>query len=310
MEQEVGPDSGGGATAAADQERARIAPFSVPLGRRLDLSGRGRTFIRETGDPALPTVLLVHGWMASAALNWATVFEPLSQEFHVVAADLRGHGRGIRTWRRFRLADCADDLAAVVDELGCGPVIVVGYSMGGLVTQLLWRRHPHLVAGLVLCSTSRGFPMGRRERYLLTALMNYGAGSVRLSRGATVWYRVASRVGGVRMRRTRPETLRRWTTAELRRHDMRQVLEAGQDTCRFDSRSWIGDVDVPTAVVLTTRDRAVGPDIQRQLAASIRGATTYEIDEDHTAFLHPPFPPTLVRACRDVALRVQQQRPA
>ena len=80
----------------------------------------------------------------------------------MVAPDLRGHGRGIRSRRPFRLEDCADDLAALVEQLGCGPVVVVGYSMGGLVAQLLWRRHPDLVAGLVLCSTARVFLPGGR----------------------------------------------------------------------------------------------------------------------------------------------------
>ena len=109
--------------------------LTVPLGRRVDLPGRGTTFVREAGSPSAPfTVLLVHGWLASAGLNWAASFEPLGEHFRVVAADLRGHGRGIRTRRRFRLEDCADDLGALVDELGCGPVIVVGYSMGGLVS--------------------------------------------------------------------------------------------------------------------------------------------------------------------------------
>ena len=41
-----------------------------------------------------------------------------------------------------RLADCADDVAALVDELGVTKVIAAGYSMGGPVAQLLWRRHP------------------------------------------------------------------------------------------------------------------------------------------------------------------------
>lgn len=280
--------------------------LNVPLGRRVALSGRGETFIRELGDPtAAHTVLLVHGWMASAGLNWASAFEPLAAEFRVVAVDLRGHGRGIRSRRRFRLEDCADDLAALVDELGCGPVIVVGYSMGGIVSQLLWRRHPDLVAGLVLCSTTRAFELGRRERYLIATLMNYGAGSIRVGRSATLWYRAAGQLRAAAFHRDRPSTMRRWAAAELRRHDMRQVLEAGYATCQFDSRPWLGEVDVPTAVIVTTQDRAIPPDVQRDMADAIPGASTYTVEDDHTAFLHPGFPVVLVDACQDVARRGQ-----
>ena len=65
----------------------------------------------------------------------------------MIAPDLRGHGHGLRSRRVFRLADCADDCAATLVELGTGPVIAVGYSMGGPVAQLLWRRHRDLVVG-------------------------------------------------------------------------------------------------------------------------------------------------------------------
>lgn len=277
---------------------------AVPLGRRVVLPGRGKTFIREVGTPASPhTVLLVHGWLASAGLNWAPVFDPLGEHFRVVAADLRGHGRGIKSRRRFRLEDCADDLAVLVKHLGCGPVIVVGYSMGGLIAQLLWRRHPELVAGLVLCSTTRAFVPGSRERYLFGTTMNYAAGTVRLSRLATRWY-----PAGIRplrgLRPGRHTSLRAWAAGEMRRHDVRQVLEAGHATCQFDSAPWIGEVDVPTAVVMTTQDRAIPLDAQYQLAESIRNATVHSIDDDHTACAHSTFAPILLAACRDVAGRV------
>jgi len=54
--------------------------------------------------------------------------------------DHRGHGRGIRSAKPFRLADCADDVAALADRLGIETFIPVGYSMGGTVAQLMWRR--------------------------------------------------------------------------------------------------------------------------------------------------------------------------
>ena len=43
----------------------------IPLGRRVELEGRGTTFVREvTGPPGAPTLLLSHGWIASGGLNW------------------------------------------------------------------------------------------------------------------------------------------------------------------------------------------------------------------------------------------------
>src|SRR5439155_14870334 len=197
--------------AASEAPQIRGDGLTVPLGRKLVLEGRGRTFVREAGNThAADTVLLVHGWLASAGLNWATSFEPLGEHFRVVAPDLRGHGRGIRSGRRFRLEDCADDLAALVEDLGCGPVIVVGYSMGGLIAQLLWKRHRDAVEGLVLCSTARVFMPGRRERYILGATMNYAAGLVRFSRLYTRLYAPFGLLPPPLRRRGRPATVRRW----------------------------------------------------------------------------------------------------
>src|SRR6202011_1547948 len=79
----------------------------------------------------------------------------------VVAADLRGHGDGIRPGSQFRLEDCADDVAALAAVLDIRQFVAVGYSMGGMVAQLLYKRHASLLSGLVLCSTAsnvRGSP--------------------------------------------------------------------------------------------------------------------------------------------------------
>src|SRR4051812_28284526 len=104
----------------------------LPQGRRIQLPGRGTTFVREVeGPPNAPVVLLLHGWIASGGLNWFTCFELLSRYFRVLAPDMRGHGRGIRARRRFRLADCADDAAALLEHLDIDNALVVGYSLGG-----------------------------------------------------------------------------------------------------------------------------------------------------------------------------------
>src|SRR5437868_5009118 len=87
----------------------------VPFGHRVELPRRGTTFVRTIdGPPGAPTLLLLHGWVASGGLNWFQVFEPLSNHFNVIAPDLRGHARGLRTKHVFRLADCADDCAEML----------------------------------------------------------------------------------------------------------------------------------------------------------------------------------------------------
>src|SRR5262249_60031042 len=105
------------------------------------------------GPPGAPAIVLLHGWTATADLNWFMCYEGLAEHYRVIAPDHRGHGRGIRSRRSFRLRDCADDAAALCAALGIEQYVAVGYSMGGIVAQLMWHRHRDAVRGLVLAAT-------------------------------------------------------------------------------------------------------------------------------------------------------------
>lgn len=102
----------------------------------------------EESGPQVPTVLAVHGVSASHRS-----FGLLAQELpgvRVIAPDLRGRGRSNGLPGPYGMPVHADDLAAVLHELGAGPVVVVGHSMGAFVTLVLADRHPDLVASAVL----------------------------------------------------------------------------------------------------------------------------------------------------------------
>jgi pimeloyl-ACP methyl ester carboxylesterase len=279
---------------------------ALPSGRRVHLPGRGTTFVREvTGPPGAPTVILLHGWIASAGLNWFTTFDALGRHFRVLALDQRGHGRGIRSRHRFRLADCADDVSALAHELGVRRAIVVGYSMGGPVAQLVWRRDPNLVDGLVLAATGDCFVDRRRDRLVFTSLMAAAAGTSGL---ADLVLRLpvtrARQLGRPTYRRAR--SLQRWALEEMARHDWTTVFQAGQALGNYDARRWISAIDVPTGVLITATDKALPPEGQFDLAARIADASVHTVDGGHTVCAQPHFGPAVLEACLAVAERVAQ----
>jgi 3-oxoadipate enol-lactonase len=284
------------------------APSSLPVGRPVLLSGRGSTFVRELpGPPGAPVLMLLHGWTATAGLNWFACFQPLSRLFRVVALDHRGHGRGIRSRRPFRLEDCADDAAALAAELGIDRLIPVGYSMGGPIAQLMWRRHRELVEGLVLCATARRFAHGRpAERAFLSGVFG-------LSLAATVSPDALSRRALGRVLRSRLDgtPLSAWATGEMARNDPAALLQAGAALGRFDSRSWLGGIDVPTAVVVTEVDSVVAPASQLALADSIPRAQVFRVRGDHGVCALAPerFVPVLSAACQHVARQAADRSP-
>jgi pimeloyl-ACP methyl ester carboxylesterase len=263
-------------------------------------------FVRATRGPReMPTVVLLHGWIASGGLNWFQAFESLRGRYRVIAPDLRGHARGIRSWR-FKLSDCADDVAALLRKRRVQNAIVVGYSMGGPVAQLVWRRHPELVSGLVLAATSARLSRSRGIGLLLAGIMEAGAIAGRVISLRTL-FRSAMRisadpeVGDLQL-----DSLPVWARSEVARHDVRHLLEAGAEIGRYDATPWLEKIDVPTSVVVTTSDRAIPPAHQLALAKGIRGARVHKISGGHLSFAYPAFG----GAVRDAVDSVAKRRPA
>src|SRR5688500_14257676 len=64
-------------------------PPGLPPARVVHVPGRGEFFVRETGDPQAPPLVLLHGWMFPADLNWSTCYEPLGRNWRVIAPDFR-----------------------------------------------------------------------------------------------------------------------------------------------------------------------------------------------------------------------------
>ncbi|HVE73558.1 MAG TPA: alpha/beta hydrolase [Mycobacteriales bacterium] len=254
-----------------------LPPLALPPGRTITLPGRGEVFLRDTGGSG-PAVLLIHGWMFPSDLNWLYAYGPLEGAgYRVIAVDLRGHGRGLRTTQPFRLTDCADDLAAVLTALDLATATVVGYSLGGAVAQLMAQRHPDRLDGLVLCATAMDWSDLRQK-----VLWN-GMAGLRFLLGAFPQgsWRTLVRLTGSNREHSE------WTAAELSRGSARDLAEAGRDLGRFNSSGWIGHVRAPAAVLVMTRDRLVPPTKQRALAAGLR-CSPHLVDEDHEACARNP----------------------
>jgi pimeloyl-ACP methyl ester carboxylesterase len=274
---------------------------SSAVERALDLPGHGRLVVRDIPGPApgAPALLLLHGLGATARLNWGRCFRPLAAHFRVLALDHRGHGSGLRT-SHFRLEECADDAAEAMAALGVGRFLAVGYSMGGPIATLLWRRHPEQVGGLVLCATARHF-VPRRVARLARATLPVAAAAARLVPDAARRHLVQRML----VRIEHPE-LRDRVREEFLGHEPATVIQAADALTRFSSHDWIGSIDVPTAVVVTSLDELVPAVRQHKLARSIPGAAVFEVEGDHDACVRlPAFPPTLVRACLAVAQRAR-----
>lgn len=278
----------------------------VPSGRMVDLGPRGRTYVVDIPGPGpdAPTVVLLHGLAATASLCWAPTLAPLSRIARVITFDQRWHGRGIRS-PHFTLEECADDVAAVLEALDIPEAVICGYSLGGVVAQMVWYRRPERVSGLVLCSTARNSQGTPGERFFFP-IMQAAMRSLREHSHARLEDHAAMIEEPIAFD---PEDVESWGLAEMRTISPWALPHAMNAFGQFNSAPWIGGVDVPTAVVVTADDRAVPARRQRKLAEAIPDSALYEAPGGHAALMFgvDRWLPVFLRAVGDVSARSEQR---
>ena len=138
------------ARSLAPRRRAPPPPARLPPGRAGRAApGHGHA-ARPPGPPGAPR------WCCSTAgpppptSTSSVLHGPGSSTSGCWPSTTVATARGSRTRAPFRLEDCADDVVAMADAIGLDRFVVLGYSMGGAVAQLLWRRHRDRLVGLVL----------------------------------------------------------------------------------------------------------------------------------------------------------------
>jgi pimeloyl-ACP methyl ester carboxylesterase len=105
----------------------------------------------DEDSPRAP-LLLIHGGGSTIESNWGLLLPHLCATRTVLAVELQGHGRTPSGDGPASFTGSADDVDALLAELGVGPVDVLGFSNGGQVALLLAARHPERVRRLIAAS--------------------------------------------------------------------------------------------------------------------------------------------------------------
>ena len=292
------------------QDWLSVPDADIPEGRWLDLPRRGRTWLTDLPGPTpdAPAVVLLHAVGCTGLLTWFPVLEELNKRYRVITFDQRWHGRGI-TSERFLISDCADDVAALIDTLDLVDPVVAGYSMGSIVAQRLWRQHPDAAAGLVLAASTDHFRTTGPER-LFHASMELTMGILHaVARSRVLGAASRGAADALQIERT---DIGRWAMNEFRSTSPWAVGQAVASLGRFRSTPWLGQIDVPTAVLVTNRDRVLSPARQRAIAAAIPGATTHEAEIGHAGCVleADKFVPVFVQAVHTTVARIRDTRTA
>ena len=105
----------------------------------------------EAGKRGRQVALLIHGWSSSWYAN-SPLLDLLSQRFHAIAIDLPGYGQSPPFTQKTTIPKYADLLADLIEQISDGPVVLLGHSMGGMISIALSLKYPVLVERMVLLS--------------------------------------------------------------------------------------------------------------------------------------------------------------
>ena len=153
----------------ANMSAARGASRPPPLGVDLDaFDGMKKTVALpnsevlayiDTGNPAGPAVVLVHGYTDNAR-DWVPMLPYLSKRFRLILVDLRGHGKSSKPECCYTRIDFAYDIKLLLDALSIRRPDIVGHSLGSIVAQTFAEFWPERTNRVVLIASTGGRPPG------------------------------------------------------------------------------------------------------------------------------------------------------
>jgi pimeloyl-ACP methyl ester carboxylesterase len=227
-------------------------------------------------------LLLLHG-IGSSSRSFRHQMDTLSDAYDVIAWDAPGYGRSEDPAVPFTLEDLADEAVGLLDDLSIDRAHVLGVSLGGVIGQLMYHRHPARVRSLILADTTPGggaLPEPTRSdrvRQRLESLERLGPRGMAEQRAPQLARPDAS-----------PELIAELVEimAEVRPAGYRPAAIALGQT---DLTSVLGQIRAPTLVVHGECDRVVPLSTARELSAAIPGARLVVIpDAGHVANQEQP----------------------
>ena len=247
--------------------------LAEPQGEEVLITRPDGTVLRALAAGQGPPVVFVHGYTA-AVMEWNFVWDELqSRGFRVIAFDQRGHGRSTLGSEGVGSGPMAADLAAVLEHFDVRDGVLVGHSMGGFVTVRAVLDHPDLrerLRGLVLFATWAGRILdGAPQNRLQIPLLQLGI-LQRLMRNETVATLFGSAQCGTRPSPAMISVFVDFFNQHLDQHG--PLLPIVRAFSREDRYPRLGEVAVPTVVMVGSADRTTPQSHSRRLADGISGA--------------------------------------
>jgi len=190
-----------------------------------------------------PIMLLQHGYSRSAKI-WYQWVPYLARHYRIVRMDLRGLGKSSTDFdleSGMSVGHFVDDVLAVIERVGDGPVHYCGESLGGILGMVLAAEHPDKLRTLSLVAAPLSIP----ERTQKDFSCGYSSWQEALRRlGSTEWSARAN--SSARFPPGTDQRLLDWYAAETGKSDVNSLIRLSEVACGVDVRPYLSRIRTPT----------------------------------------------------------------
>ncbi len=285
------------------------AAVAAPGLRYQTVAGEGGVPLNvvAAGDPARPSMLLVHGIGQSHASFEEQLRGPLAEEFHVVAFDLRGHGNSGKPWNASDYTDSAKwagDVRRVIEALGLRRPVLLGWSYGTLVVADYLRHFgTQQLAGIVFVGAYGGLtppppppPPAIAEQMARNRALQWSADPTENAAAAASTARLLTARDMGDAWRVRAAQIAMMLPAYARRHMFDRSL-ANMDL--------IAKIEVPVMLIVAAKDLSTPEEPARELAAQLESRGVRALVSVYPEAGHSPFAEEPVRFNAELAAFVR-----
>lgn len=216
------------------------------------------------GPAEAPVVTMSHS-LATHAGMWDPTAPALAGRFRVLRYDTRGHGGTEAPPGAYSLDVLADDALALLGALGIQRTHWVGLSMGGMIGQMIALKAPGVLRSLSLCDTTSRVPPEARGTWAERIAVAEGQGMEPLVEPTIARWFTPDFV------RTRPEVVDP-VRAMIRETPPRGYVGCCQAIARLDLTDRLGEVGIPTLVLVGAEDQGTPVSAARTIHEHVRGS--------------------------------------
>jgi pimeloyl-ACP methyl ester carboxylesterase len=206
--------------------------------RKIVRAPDGLNIVCDVGGKGDTALVFLHGWCGDRAY-WKNQIDAFAPDYRIVAFDQAGHGESGKDRKVWSASGLADDVEAVVKDLGLTRVILVGHSMGGPVALSASKRMPESVVAVVGVDTLQNAEFKMPEESAKGFLKAFETDFKGTMRGG---------LSQLLNEKADPE-LKQWLVSRAEAQDQKMALALMRDMTALDTKALLKDVKVPVRCV-------------------------------------------------------------